>query len=759
MTDQQTEVIRLNPADNIVVALKDLAPGTALPGVAAPLTGEVKRGHKIAAQAIPAGTPVMRYGQTIGLATEDIPAGAWVHSHNLGMGPHTQDYAFGADSRALPPATDSRTFQGYLRADGKVGTRNYLGILTSVNCSGSVARFIAEAAEKAPWLSEFENLDGIVPIVHQTGCGMSGKDEGYDTLFRTLAGYARNPNFGGILLVGLGCEVMQIPDLIGTGRMRADGNFRYMTIQQTGGTRKTIAKALDVLKEMGEVANRAKRTPQPVSHLTVGLQCGGSDGYSGITANPALGYASDLLVRHGGTTILSETPEIYGAEHLLTRRAVTPEVGQKLIDRIKWWEDYTARNQGEMDNNPSPGNKRGGLTTILEKSLGAVAKGGTAPLSGVYKFAEPITTPGFVYMDSPGYDPASVTGQIASGATMIIFTTGRGSVSGYKPSPCIKLATNTEMYDRMSEDMDLNCGDIITKGVSVAQKGEEIFEMLIRVASGDRIEKRRAWLRRRRIRAMANRRSDVGKARTPMRLQGKTAFLTAAGAGIGQATARAFAAEGARVIATDVNEAALEPLKAEGIEVHPLDVTDPAAIKATAARIGAVDILFNCAGFVHHGTILDCDEAAFDFSMTLNVRSQYLVTRAFLPAMLAAGGGSIVNMASAASSIIAAPNRYVYGATKAAVIGMTKSIAADYIGQGIRCNAVCPATVESPSLQDRMKAQGDYETARAAFVARQPMGRIGQPPEIAALVVFLASDEASFITGQAIAIDGGWTNI
>jgi altronate dehydratase len=474
--------IRLNPADNVVIALKDLPPGAVAEGVT--LAEKVQRGHKIATMAIAAGTPVIRYGQTIGVATADIPAGGWVHSQNLGMGPHSTDYAYGAECRALPPAPESRSFQGYLRADGQVGTRNYLGILTSVNCSGSVARFVAEAAEKDPVLQGFGHIDGVVPITHQTGCGMSGTNEGYKTLFRTLAGYARNPNFGGILLLGLGCEVMQIPDLVGRDALRSDGNFRYMTIQQSGGTRRTIERALEVLREMGAEADKARRTPQPLSHLVVGLQCGGSDGYSGITANPALGFASDLLVRHGGTTILSETPEIYGAEHLLTRRAVSREVGETLIERIRWWEDYTARNEGEMDNNPSPGNKRGGLTTILEKSLGAVAKGGTAPLAGVYKYGAPITTPGFVYMDSPGYDPASVTGQIASGATLIVFTTGRGSVSGYKPSPCLKLATNSEMYARMSEDMDINCGDIVSEGVSVEAKGEEIFEEMIRVASG-----------------------------------------------------------------------------------------------------------------------------------------------------------------------------------------------------------------------------------------------------------------------------------
>ena len=479
------EVISLHPADNVVIALRDLAAGAVVPGVAGALTGPVPRGHKIAARAIAAGATVLRYGQIIGVALGPIDAGAHVHSHNLGMGAHAQDPAFSTDLRPLPHVAP-RSFMGYARADGGVGTRNYLGILTSVNCSGSVARFIAEGVERDGWLAEFPNVDGVVPIVHGTGCGMSGRDEGYETLFRTLAGYARNPNFGGILLVGLGCEVLQIPDLIGRARLRADGNFRYMTIQQTGGTRATIARGTAMLREMAAEANRAVRVPAGLEHLMVGMQCGGSDGYSGITANPALGVASDLMVAHGGTTILSETPEIYGAEHLLTRRAVTPEVGAKIVERIAWWEEYTARNGGEMDNNPSPGNKKGGLTTILEKSLGAVAKGGTAPLTQVYRFAEPITERGFVYMDSPGYDPCSVTGQIASGANLIVFTTGRGSVSGYKPTPCIKLATNSEMYARMAEDMDVNCGDIISDGVTLEAKGREIFEAFLRVASGER---------------------------------------------------------------------------------------------------------------------------------------------------------------------------------------------------------------------------------------------------------------------------------
>ncbi|MBO9477874.1 altronate dehydratase [Shimia sp. R11_0] len=478
------DVLRLSPSDNVVIALRELAAGERVAHVPEPLTSAVTRGHKIALQPIAAGENVIRYGQIIGEAKADITTGDHVHVHNLGMGAHQQDYAHASASVPLSECHEARTFDGYHRANGKVGTRNYIGILTTVNCSGSVARFIAEAAEKGGLLESFPNVDGIVPIVHGTGCGMSGENEGYAALFRTLSGYAQHPNFGGILLIGLGCEVMQVASLVGGQPIRADGALRYMTIQHEGGTRRTIERGVEELRGIAELANQAKRAPAPVSEIMVGMQCGGSDGYSGITANPALGYASDLLVRHGGTTILSETSEIYGAEHLLTRRAETEAVGEKLIERVRWWEDYTERNGGEMDNNPSPGNKRGGLTTILEKSLGAVAKGGTAPLRDVYQFGEIIDKHGFVFMDSPGFDPCSVTGQVASGANLIVFTTGRGSVSGYQPTPCIKLATNSEMYARLSEDMDLNCGDIVTEGVSIEAKGEELFEMLIRVASG-----------------------------------------------------------------------------------------------------------------------------------------------------------------------------------------------------------------------------------------------------------------------------------
>ena len=475
--------LRLHETDTVMVALAAIPPGTEIaPGV---VTAEaVPAGHKVSLRPVETGENVVRYGQIIGTATAPIAAGAHVHVQNLGMGRHRQDYGFGEAARALPPVETPATFRGFHRPSGRVGTRNYLGILTSVNCAGSVARFIAEEADRQNLLAAFPNVDGIVPIVHGTGCGMSGKGEGYETLFRTLAGYGHNPNFGAILMVGLGCEVMQIPDLIDRKALRDDARFRYMTIQQTGGTRATVDRGVGILRELAAEADKAERAEAPAAHLSLGMQCGGSDGYSGITANPALGVASDLLVRHGGISILSETSEIYGAEHLLTRRAVDEPTGRKLIDLIEWWEDYTARNFGEMDNNPSPGNKRGGLTTILEKSLGAVAKGGAAPLSGVYKYGEPIDRPGFVFMDSPGYDPCSVTGQIASGANLIAFTTGRGSVSGYQPVPCIKIASNPDLWKRMQPDMDVNCGDILS-GVTLEEKGREIFDLMLRVASGE----------------------------------------------------------------------------------------------------------------------------------------------------------------------------------------------------------------------------------------------------------------------------------
>lgn len=475
--------LRLNAADNIIVALETIEAGTAV-GDGITAINRTPRGHKLAAKAIPEGEAILKFGQIIGFASAAIPAGAWVHEHNVVMKDFTRDYAFSKDYVPTTMVEKPATFEGYKRADGKVGTRNYIGILTSVNCSASVATFIAREIERSGILAQYPNVDGVIPLVHGGGCALDIKGEGYEVLKRTQWGYATNPNMGAVLMVGLGCEGFQIGRWKEAYNIAESETFRSMTIQEVGGTKKTVMKGVEAIREMLPVVNKATRTTQPASELVLALQCGGSDGYSGITANPALGAAVDILVAHGGTAILSETPEIYGAEHLLTRRAASKAVGEKLVQRIKWWEDYTARNKMEMNNNPSPGNKLGGLTTILEKSLGAAAKGGTTALTAVYEYAEPVTEKGFVYMDTPGYDPVAATGQVAGGANVLAFTTGRGSAYGCKPTPSIKLATNSYIYTQMIDDMDINCGDIID-GVSIEAKGREIFEHVLRVASGE----------------------------------------------------------------------------------------------------------------------------------------------------------------------------------------------------------------------------------------------------------------------------------
>jgi len=480
--------IRLHPNDDVVIARTQLVGGAAVEGVA--VRGLVPAGHKVAVRAIAAGAPVRRYDQIIGFASRPIAAGEHVHVHNLDLGAGKGDFArahaIGADVK--PPAPRlSATFRGIVRPDGRVATRNYIGVLTSVNCSATAARAVADHFSRTTnpaALAPFPNVDGVVALTHGTGCGMDAEGLGMQVLTRTLTGYATHANFAGVLVVGLGCEANQIGAWLERGHLVEGETLRVFNIQDTGGTAKTVAKGIALVGGMLPAANAVERTPCDAAHITVGLQCGGSDGYSGISANPALGAAVDRLVAHGGTAILSETPEIYGAEHLLTRRAVRPEVGEKLLERIRWWERHTALHEGEMNNNPSPGNKAGGLTTILEKSLGAVAKGGTSNLEAVLDYAEPVRTHGFVYMDTPGYDPVSATGQVAGGANLICFTTGRGSAYGCAPSPSLKLATNTALWLRQEDDMDINCGEIVDGTATVDEMGARIFARILATASG-----------------------------------------------------------------------------------------------------------------------------------------------------------------------------------------------------------------------------------------------------------------------------------
>ncbi|CAN1532968.1 UxaA Altronate dehydratase [Burkholderiaceae bacterium] len=481
-------VIRLHPNDNVVVARVDVAIGTSVPSENLSVRSQVPAGYKIASKKITAGEPILKYNVIVGFANTDIEPGSMVHSHNTEFREFDRDYAYASEYKAteLLPENQKATFQGIVREDGKVGTRNYIGILSTVNCSATVVKKIAEYFTPER-LAPYPNIDGVVAFAHSIGCGMEMTGEPMQLLRRTMAGYARHPNLAAALIIGLGCERNQLKGLLEQEGLQPNPRLHTFIMQESGGTRKTIEAGIAAVQELLADANRFKRSTVSASHLMVGLQCGGSDGFSSITANPALGAAVDILARHGGTGILSETPEIYGVEHTLTRRAVSKEVGEKLIQRIRWWKDeYSVNRDVQINGKVSPGNQIGGLANIFEKSLGSSMKGGTGPLMNVYRYAEPVNSKGFVFMDTPGFDPVSATGQIAGGANLIAFTTGRGSMFGSKPAPCIKLATNTPMYQRLTEDMDINCGEILDGTISVQEMGQKIFDLFLRIASGEK---------------------------------------------------------------------------------------------------------------------------------------------------------------------------------------------------------------------------------------------------------------------------------
>jgi altronate hydrolase len=481
--------VHLRPEDNIAVAARPLPEGAELQhnGTALTVTGRIGLGHKIAVRPIARGEAVYKYGQIIGFAGTDIPAGAHVHVHNVRAETFERDYAFCRDCPPPPASAEPRYFQGYDRGDGRYGTRNYIAIISTVNCSASTSKYISEQFHRTDMLRQYPNVDGVVAITHKAGCAMQYDGPDHRQLDRTLAGFARHPNVAVYILVGLGCETGQAIHLVeNEGLIQLNGSRKkpaVITIQECGGIRKTVEAGVRAIAELLPRVNDVHRTTLPASKIVLGTNCGGSDGNSGVTANPALGVASDLLVAQGGTSIIGETPEIYGAEHLLTRRALSREVGEKLVERIKWWEWYTGIFGAEINNNPSPGNKEGGLTTIYEKSLGAIAKGGSTALVDVVGYAEPVKAKGFVVMDTPGYDPVSMTGIVAGGANVLVFTTGRGSVFGCKPAPSIKIATNSPMYHHMRDDMDINAG-VILEGTPVAEVGREIFEEILAVAGG-----------------------------------------------------------------------------------------------------------------------------------------------------------------------------------------------------------------------------------------------------------------------------------
>ena len=474
-------VLKLDPEDDVGVATRALRAGETFDGLV--VAEDIPPGHKVATRALAAGDIVRKYRQPIGKARASIASGEHVHVHNLVAMQSSVVGSAVSFARKSDPAASPASFQGFRRADGTAGTRNYVGIVATVNCSATVVRKIVERFPDTV-LADFPYVDGLVPVTHTSGCGMPSSGPGIETLQRTLGGFIRHPNFAAVLVVGLGCEVNEVEKLLRSQELEEGARLRTMTIQEAGGTARAIAAAESVVRELLEQANESRRQEIPAAELALGLQCGGSDSWSGITANPALGHAADLLVSAGGTVILAETPEIYGAESLLLQRAADDAVARDLRRLLDWWLEYARSNNASLDNNPSPGNIAGGLSTILEKSLGAVAKSGSSPLRGVYPYAGKIRQRGFVFMDSPGYDPCSVTGEIAAGANVICFTTGRGSVFGAKPSPSIKIASNTEIAERMGEDIDYDCGAVLIGSKSLPECGQEIFDLILDTASG-----------------------------------------------------------------------------------------------------------------------------------------------------------------------------------------------------------------------------------------------------------------------------------
>ncbi len=477
-------VIHLHPKDNIAVARANLTAGQVIEvdGQSITLTTDVPMGHKVALRDIAPKGRLIRYGQDIGASNKAIRAGEWVHTHNVAFEELTFHYEYPEKEAPFPaPPATMPSFLGYQRADGRVGTRNYIAVVAASNCAAHTAELIAASYlnEKLP-----PNVDGVVAFPHGEGCGHSiGPDTAQ--LQRTLAGVLDHPNVSGAIILGLGCEVNQIDHYLGKGTRRTD-KLVGLTLQTSGGTVATVEAARREIAAMIERAAAEKRVETPASKIVLGLNCGGSDSFSGITANPALGVCSDLLAEVGATAVLAETTEIFGAEHLLVKRSRNRAVAERLLSFVKGYKEYLVRMGGSFNDNPSPGNKEGGLTNILEKSLGAVAKAGCTPLTDVLDYAERIQTPGFVFMNTPGYDPVSLTGLAAGGCNLIAFTTGRGSAIGFPTIPVIKIATNVPMYNRMKDNMDINAGRIAEGQATVAGVGKEIFDFLLRVASGER---------------------------------------------------------------------------------------------------------------------------------------------------------------------------------------------------------------------------------------------------------------------------------
>ena len=487
ITDKENaKAIILSENDNIVIALENMNSGQYLKQFDLKIDAPILSGQKIAKIDISENSPIYKYGTIIGFADSNILKGQVLTNSNVVFKEFIRehDYCANYQPTRFVNASSERSFMGFKRDDGRVGTRNYIAVVSTVNCSATVVHEIAAYFTKEK-LKNYSNIDGVAAVSHSTGCGMELSGEPMNLLHRTLGGYINHPNVASSLVVGLGCERCQVGGLFQSQGIAETNKLRTLVMQENGGTTATIKAGIKCIEGMLEEANKIERIATPLSSLMVGLQCGGSDAFSSLSANPALGKAVDILVAHGGTAILSETPEIYGVENSLTARAINSNVAEKLMNRVNWWKDiYSVGRDVQINGTVSPGNQKGGLANILEKSLGSAMKGGTTGLMEVYNYAEKVDKKGFVFMDTPGFDPVSATGQIAGGANLIAFTTGRGSCFGAKPTPSIKLATNSNLFERMNEDMDINCGAVIDGEKNIEEMGKEIFEEFISFASG-----------------------------------------------------------------------------------------------------------------------------------------------------------------------------------------------------------------------------------------------------------------------------------
>ncbi|WP_148255141.1 galactarate dehydratase [Aidingimonas lacisalsi] len=495
-TMDDKKIIKVHDSDNVAIVIGQggVNAGTELQaGLIA--VADIPQGHKVALSDIPSGAEVIRYSEIIGTATETIPLGGHVNEHNIALRqpPALHELESATREYGPPERLEGYTFQGYRNADGSVGTKNVLGITTSVQCVAGTVEHVVKRI-KAELLPKYPNVDDVVGLTHTYGCGVAINAPAAIIPIRTLKNITLNPNFGGeVMVIGLGCEKLQPSTLVSEQPVKmydsseeasATGNILSLQDEQFVGFAEMVAGIMAMAEQHLAKLNQRRREPCPVSELVVGTQCGGSDAFSGVTANPAVGFAADLIVRAGGTVMFSEVTEVRDAIHLLSPRVVDKGVGEKLVQEMQWYDDYLAQGQADRSANPSPGNKSGGLSNVIEKALGSIAKSGTSPIVDVLGPGERISKRGLNFVATPASDFICGTLQLAAGMNMHVFTTGRGTPYGLSMVPVIKVGTNTTLSRRWHDLIDLDAGRIASGEATIETMGWELFHLILEIASG-----------------------------------------------------------------------------------------------------------------------------------------------------------------------------------------------------------------------------------------------------------------------------------